>query len=180
MAQRRRTWAFFVATALAAGFGVPDTGQAQSTAAGTVTVDESGALHVRVTDQDCRRLVVHEPAPGVAYQPGVDVRGKSVAPADLHGAAEITLPEVVSIPIEVDLYRRAPRNGDASESDPRPDPDPDVGLGQDLDPSLDGDAQIGTVEIDLHTGRATFNGQPLTSEAQHRLNRRCQEIIRRE
>ena len=178
MAQRGRTWAFFLVTALAAVVVQPDGALAQSAEAGTVTVDESGALYVRVDDRDCRRLVVHEPAPGVAYEPGVDVHGDPVAPADLHGASEIDLPEVVAIPIEVDLYRRLPDGSDSAESGTTPDPD--QALSADLDPALDGDAQIGTVEIDLHTGRATFNGQPLTSDAQHRLNRRCQDMLRRE
>ena len=43
----------------------------------------------------------HEPAPDVAYQPGVDVHGKPVVPADLDGGAPIQLPDVIYIPIEV-------------------------------------------------------------------------------
>ena len=56
---------------------------------------------VAISRQDCERLVRHEPAPDVAYQPGVDVHGKPVVPADLDGGAPIQLPDVIYIPIEV-------------------------------------------------------------------------------
>jgi hypothetical protein len=56
---------------------------------------------VAISRQDCERLVRHEPAPDVAYQPGVDVHGKPVVPADLGGGAPIQLPDVIYIPIEV-------------------------------------------------------------------------------
>ena len=41
----------------------------------TITID-SGA---------CRALTAHQPAPDVAYRPGVDATGRAVAPADLSG-----------------------------------------------------------------------------------------------
>ena len=56
---------------------------------------------VAISRQDCERLGRHEPAPDVAYQPGVDVHGKPVVPADLDGGAPIQLPDVIYIPIEV-------------------------------------------------------------------------------
>ena len=36
---------------------------------------------VRIAKKDCRRLVRHQPAADVAYQPGVDVRGNKVVGA---------------------------------------------------------------------------------------------------
>jgi hypothetical protein len=56
---------------------------------------------VAISRQDCQRLVNHEPAPDVTYQPGVDVHGRPVAPADLGGGQQIQLPDVIYIPIEV-------------------------------------------------------------------------------
>jgi hypothetical protein len=56
---------------------------------------------VAISRRDCDRLVTHEPAPDVTYQPGVDVHGRPVAPADLGGGAQIELPDVIYIPIEV-------------------------------------------------------------------------------
>jgi hypothetical protein len=56
---------------------------------------------IAVSRKDCERLVRHEPGPDVAYQPGVDVHGNPVAPADLGGGMQIELPDVIYIPIEV-------------------------------------------------------------------------------
>ncbi len=120
---------------------------------GEVEVD--GTL-VKITKADCLRLVKHRPDPGVAYQPGVDVRGNPVADADLYDRPRIDLPERLQIPIEVDLGAR-----------------------YDLpaDDSFKGDVQVGTVEVDLETGRATFNGQPLESAAEAALRARCQKVL---
>jgi hypothetical protein len=93
----------------------------------------------------------------VTYQPGVDVDGDPVAPADLHGRPELDLPERVAIPIEVDL---------------------DARYGLPPDASFKGDIEIGTVGVDLDTGRATFNGQPLTGDDEAELRARCQELLR--
>jgi hypothetical protein len=86
----------------------------------------------------------------------VDVRGDPVEGADLYDRPKIELPQRVRIPIEVDLEDRYGIPGDDS---------------------YDGDVQIGTVEVDIDTGRATFNGQPLTSEAEEELRVRCQEVL---
>jgi hypothetical protein len=56
---------------------------------------------IAISRRDCERLVRHEPAPDIAYQPGVDVHGRPVAPADLGGGSQIELPDVIYIPIEV-------------------------------------------------------------------------------
>ena len=59
------------------------------------------SAEVAISRRDCEQLVSHEPAPDVTYQPGVDVHGRPVAPADLGGGSQIDLPEVIYIPIEV-------------------------------------------------------------------------------
>jgi hypothetical protein len=59
------------------------------------------SAEIAISRRDCERLVRHEPAPDVAYQPGVDVHGRPVVPADLGGGAQIELPDVIYIPIEV-------------------------------------------------------------------------------
>jgi hypothetical protein len=66
----------------------------------------SARAEVAISRQDCERLVQHEPAPDVAYQPGVDVHGRPVVPADLGGGSPIELPDVIYIPIEVLLQDR--------------------------------------------------------------------------
>ena len=59
------------------------------------------SAEIAISRTDCERLVRHEPAPEVAYQPGVDVHGRPVVPADLDGGQQIQLPDVIYIPIEV-------------------------------------------------------------------------------
>ena len=59
------------------------------------------SAEIAISRKDCSRLVNHEPAPDVTYQPGVDVHGRPVAPADLGGGQQIQLPDVIYIPIEV-------------------------------------------------------------------------------
>ena len=119
--------------------------------------------YVTISEADCQRLIRHVPSADVAYQPGVDVRGKAVAPADLGanepgGGGDLILPRAVLIPIEVDLFDRfgIPANG----------------------VNFEADALIGEVTVDLATGEAFFNGQPLQSEAEAELAARCQRIMR--
>jgi len=59
------------------------------------------SAEIAISRKDCSRLVNHEPAPDVTYQPGVDVHGRPVVPADLGGGQQIQLPDVIYIPIEV-------------------------------------------------------------------------------
>ncbi len=119
--------------------------------------------YLRISDDDCRRLIRHSPSADVAYQSGVDVRGKAVAPANLNanepgGQPELIMPRFILIPIEVDLFDRfgLPPDGESYEAD----------------------AFIGEVTVDLVTGEAFFNGQPLQDQAQAELAARCQEGIR--
>lgn len=61
---------------------------------------------IAVTREDCAQLVKYRQAPGVEYQPGVDVHGKAVAPADLGGGYQINPPETIIIPIEILIQDR--------------------------------------------------------------------------
>jgi hypothetical protein len=67
----------------------------------------SGPVHaqttVRITEADCSRLVNHVAAADVNYRPGVDVNGNAVAPADLNTQPQIRMPDVISIPVTIDL-----------------------------------------------------------------------------
>ena len=56
-----------------------------------------------VSRQDCGRITVHTPAPGVEYKPGEDVQGRKVAPADLGGGSAIVLPNEIVIDIGIKL-----------------------------------------------------------------------------
>ena len=112
--------------------------------------------YLTLSEADCARLARHYPAEDVTYQPGRDVHGKPVAPADLDGGNGLLLPEAVVIPIEIELFERygIPAN----------------------QANFKGDAYIGEVVVDVATGRAIFNGQPLQSEDEAELAARCQRI----
>ena len=56
---------------------------------------------VAVSAQDCNRLAKYQEPPGIEYQPGVDVHGETVVPADLGGGVNIQLPKTIVIPIEL-------------------------------------------------------------------------------
>lgn len=110
---------------------------------------------VTITRADCARLVEHVPAPDVTYQPGVDVYGREVAPADLEGGTPIRVPETLRIPIEIDLLDR---------------------FGIPANPALyEADVPVG--EVVYRNGRLSFNGRPLQDEAAAELSRRCQKIL---
>ncbi|WP_119458623.1 hypothetical protein [Rhodospirillaceae bacterium SYSU D60014] len=93
---------------------------------------------VWIKKADCAWLVKHEPAPDTAYQPGVDVEGRPVAPADLD-AQRLQLPERTRIAITVDLQDRfgIPANSALFE----------------------GEVAVG--EVVVRGDQITFNGEPL-------------------
>ncbi len=110
---------------------------------------------IRIPRADCTRLVEHRSAPDVAYKPGVDVRGKKVAPADLPGSsAAIKAPKQVEIAISFNPLRGAAGSRFGSS-----------------------ELIVGTVRFNLETGAATFNGRPLTDPEQAELARKCQRIV---
>lgn len=113
---------------------------------------------IEITRADCSRLVKHVPAPDVAYQPGVDVHGKPVAPADLDGGYQLALPRVIRIPITVLLEDRfgIPANSVLYKAE----------------------AEIGVAEVDLVDGRVTFNGRDLATAEAQALSAACQEYLR--
>ncbi|MCZ6610005.1 MAG: hypothetical protein O7A66_08400 [Alphaproteobacteria bacterium] len=117
---------------------------ANPAAARTVTITITGA--------DCSRLVAHVPALGVEYAPGVDVRGRPVAPADLGGRPKMKFPDTIEIPVYLDGL---PANSNLWKLD---------------------DAKVGTVAIRVEDGRAWFNGQPLTSDEHHAMARACHKL----
>ena len=111
---------------------------------------------VTISKADCDRLVKHQPAPDVAYQPGVDVHGRPVLPADVDGGIQIAPPETIRIEIDVELFERfgIPANRDLFEAE----------------------AKLG--EVTYRDGRAYFNGQPLQDEAAAELSALCQKVMR--
>lgn len=72
-------------------------------ATGGPAAADDAAPKVRITKKDCQRIVRHQARADVAYQPGVDVRGNPVVPADASGGFTIPLPDVFEFNITKDL-----------------------------------------------------------------------------
>lgn len=60
------------------------------------------AQTVVVDSAACRALANHQPAPDVAYRPGVDVRGRPVVGADLNPSPPV-LPPTLTFDLNADL-----------------------------------------------------------------------------
>lgn len=109
------------------------------------------AQTITVTGSDCARLVQHQPAPDVAYRPGVDVRGRPVASADLNPTPQIRVPETITFDIAVDLRRFG-----VSRTSPL------------YEPNL----RLGTVTVGKD-GRVYYDGQPLGDAENAALAEAC-------
>ena len=89
----------------------------------------------------CKLRSQHVAAPNTAYQPGVDAQGRAVVPANVSAAPSV-VPDVVRIPMTVDLAQR---------------------LG-----SVPAGAEMKTATgmVEIHKdGRVSFNGQDMTEVA---------------
>ncbi len=119
------------------------------------TMSALAQTKVRVPTQDCASLVVHSPAPDVAFKPGVDAHGNKVAPADLAGSRfHFEAPETVEFDISFN-----PLKGPAARQFRR------------------SELVIGRIEYDLNTGEATFNGQLLSDPELAELARKCRREL---
>jgi hypothetical protein len=115
-------------------------------------------LRAQVAQADCRRLVAHQPAAGVAYQPGVDVRGNAVAPADLPGSQSLGQKLLEEGEIAFDLalnpllFAGNPALADRIEG---------------------ARITLGRIAVDPATGDTTFDGQALSDPQQAAIAKAC-------
>ena len=100
----------------------------------------------------CQYLARHVPSADTEYQPGVNVDGGSVAPADLDGGNKIKIPDKIKIFITPDLFQYLNIPGNSSYYP---------------------DAAVGVVEADQRGG-LSFNGQPISPEANSNLVAYCE------
>lgn len=136
--------ASIVASLWLASLLVPVSLSAEDGSGGTITVGDP-----------CEGLAPYELAPDVAYQPGVDVEGNAVAPADLPGAESLIGPEhEYKIPLEVPL-----------------DEATDTSSGSGVEAVAGSDIRVGDVTVvgdDI-----TFNGRPLDDPSDHAVAEAC-------
>ncbi len=104
----------------------------------------------------CNQLVKHTPDADVAYQPGVDVNGNKVAPADLPGQPQMALPQKIQIPLTVNLAKSLNLNTASY---------PYTLLGQGTEVTL------GTLTVD--GDKVLFNDQEITDAQQDKLAVLC-------
>ncbi len=117
--------------------------------------DAAAAQTLIVEGSACRALVAHVPAVDTAYQPGVDARGRVVAPADLAGSAPPALASSFTFDLRVDLAPYLPRTSPLFQ--------PQLGIGR------------VTVSPD---GSVVFNGQKLDSPERAAIAALCQRAPR--
>lgn len=121
---------------------------------------EGGPVRVEITPLDCRPIdqgVAFNQAPGVEYQPGVDVAGRPVAPADVGGGYAIDLPEEIAFYIDLDMIERIRDRLPAT-----------AGKG------LKGEATLGAVSI--RDGIVMWNGEPMEPSVQRELREACRKL----
>ncbi|MCC6912939.1 MAG: hypothetical protein IT566_04495 [Rhodospirillaceae bacterium] len=124
-------------------------------------VPAAAAETVTISTADCRKLVAHQPRPGVAYQGGVDVRGKAVVPADVNGSSALDLPAFLEIPLTVDTLKRL-RGASGDVLDSRR--------------GLEGKAALGALTI---KGDAVFwNGTQIQSRDEVLMAEACKSSLR--
>jgi hypothetical protein len=106
-----------------------------------------------ISSQICGSLAGTTATPGVPsadYQPGVDVSGNAVAPADLPSAP--STPTVDNFPIEIDQHLASRVH---------------------LPPGASSKAILGYVTV--HGNQAYFNGQPLNADQSAALAEACHQ-----
>ena len=109
----------------------------------------AGTVEAAITERDCRALVAHRPNDDVAYQPGRDVHGRPVAPADLPGNPSFPGLDTITIPLTLSL-----------------------GSIYALPPGIDADIPLWTLTVGAD-GRAYVDGQPLHDEAAAQVAQAC-------
>jgi hypothetical protein len=125
--------------------------------ASTAGAHEPTAQHLKVniSGEDCARLVEHRPRADVEFKPGVDVRGRPVAPADLPGSRmKYKLPKTIEFDIEFNPLKGETRTRFGETT-----------------------VTVGRVKYDIGKRTFTFNGEPLSDPALADLARKCREIL---
>jgi len=113
---------------------------------------------IAVARSDCELAVRYVAPAGVDYQPGVDVNGRPVAPADLDDGRRLQLPESIPVIISEDTRKRFHVSHHS--------------------PLFDADAVVGIVELRLSDRRLTFNGVELDDHEANALAAMCRDATK--
>lgn len=109
-----------------------------------------GEGQILVENQVCTYLVEYQPAQNVEYQPGVDVNGNAVVPADIQ-TTQIAAPEVIEFNIAIDVAAY---------------------MGMIAQPGIENFANIGRIQV--KDNQLYFNGEPLKPDSEKALLALCQ------
>ena len=124
--------------------------------AGDVTI---AGTPVYVTREDCMALMAYQPSGDVAYQPGRDVHGHYVAPADAGGNDwGALLPEHIQFPLMINPMNYTGVNKGTATTQP---------------PYANTAVPVAHVTVDLKTGRTFLNGHPLDGEQDAMVRQAC-------
>jgi hypothetical protein len=113
---------------------------------------------VTIAARDCRRLVKYRSQKEAEYKPGVDVRGKKVAHADVEGSPKIKIPDEITFDLSASLAKYFAKPGVEN-------------------PILTSEGIIGKIKYNTITGKLYFDGQPLTDPAADEIVVMCREIL---
>jgi hypothetical protein len=143
-----------------------------------------------VSKQDCQAMATYRTPKGVDYQPGVDVHGKPVAPADAPGGFTYNLPAKIEFDITINPIGYAQRNAlqqQIAGVQAKLGQNPNDTTSQAQLASLQGQlaaisgkydntaASVGHVVVDTHTGQATLNGRPMQDSQEQYIADLCRK-----
>ena len=108
------------------------------------------AQDIVIKEEYCQKLTEYKQAEGVEYQPGVDVNGRAVVPADMQ-TNRIQPPEVIEFNIAVDVAEY---------------------IGIPTQPGIENFANVGTIQV--VNNQLFFNGEPLKTDSEQALLALCE------
>ncbi len=157
----------------------------------SVCADEVGvAGQPMITKRDCQAMATYHAPKGVDYQPGVDVHGNKVAPADTSDGFSYNLPDKVEFDVQVNPINYGQRNtlqSQISAVQAKLAQNPNDTASQKQLSSLQGQLaaisgkydnttmSAGHVVVNTRTGEATLNGKPLQGGDQQYLADLCRK-----
>ncbi|MFN3077703.1 MAG: hypothetical protein ABT940_12660 [Alphaproteobacteria bacterium] len=132
----------------------------------------------------CAKLVAYVPPADIAYKPGVDVKGKPVAPAEIGGGSPIKVPDSIEFNPTVNPVGFGTRNNlnreKAALATQSGTLDKQAVIDQKLAAvsakGLDGTSmKLGAVRYDINTNQLTYDGKPLTDSQTATLDQACRK-----